>query len=148
MEPSAQRISQNLAQAVQMLQALRPDDLADSPELQAQVEDLQRALSRLRRRADRQKRQPIGARERGPTLRQRFAAELQDRLSAEVGAEETPSWVFEVLGAAVNESRASVRRKYVQLLRKHHPDTGDGDAEALIRVQGAWDAYLGIERKK
>jgi hypothetical protein len=45
---------------------------------------------------------------------------------------------YEVLGVARQADDATIRRAYLDLARRHHPDAAGGDAEVMLRVNGAW----------
>jgi hypothetical protein len=49
---------------------------------------------------------------------------------------------YEVLGVARQADDAEIRRAYLDLARRHHPDAAGGDAEEMLRVNEAW-AVLG-----
>lgn len=46
-----------------------------------------------------------------------------------------------VLGIASDAPHHLVLHRYRELLKAHHPDTGDGDTEALERVRAAYSEY-------
>ncbi len=50
--------------------------------------------------------------------------------------------LYEVLGVARSAPAAEVRRAYVELARRHHPDRDGGDAAVMRAVNEAW-ATLG-----
>lgn len=45
---------------------------------------------------------------------------------------------YEVLGVSPTAPTSEVRRAYVGLARRHHPDRAGGDAEAMRAVNDAW----------
>lgn len=49
---------------------------------------------------------------------------------------------YDVLGVAHDASPAAVRRAYLELARRHHPDRPGGDADRMRQVNEAW-AILG-----
>jgi hypothetical protein len=53
-----------------------------------------------------------------------------------------PSDLYEVLGVAPSAPTAEIRRAYLGLARRHHPDLDSGDAERMRAVNDAW-ATLG-----
>jgi hypothetical protein len=46
---------------------------------------------------------------------------------------------YDVLGVSPDASQAEIRRAYLTLARRHHPDAG-GDADAMRRLNEAWAA--------
>lgn len=54
---------------------------------------------------------------------------------------------YEVLGVAVTASDAEIRRAYVALARRFHPDTNPGGEERMRAVNEAW-AVLGDRRRR
>ncbi len=54
---------------------------------------------------------------------------------------------YDVLGVPRDADAAAVRRAYLDLARRHHPDRGGGDAEAMRAVNEAW-ATLGDPVKR
>lgn len=49
---------------------------------------------------------------------------------------------YEVLGVERGAPVRDIRRAYLALARRHHPDRGSGDAERMARINAAW-AVLG-----
>ena len=45
---------------------------------------------------------------------------------------------FQVLGISKNSSEDEIRIAYKRLLKKHHPDTGDGDRKMLDAIRKAF----------
>ena len=45
---------------------------------------------------------------------------------------------FQVLGISKNSSEDEIRIAYKRLLKKHHPDTGDGDRQKLDDIRQAF----------
>ena len=45
---------------------------------------------------------------------------------------------YEVLGVARHADDTEIRRAYLDLARRHHPDADGGDAEVMLRVNEAW----------
>ncbi len=54
---------------------------------------------------------------------------------------------YEVLGVGRTASAAEVRRAYVALARRHHPDAPGGDERRMQEVTAAW-AVLGDARRR
>lgn len=52
---------------------------------------------------------------------------------------------FQVLGINKNSSEDEIRIAYKRLLKKHHPDTGDGDRKQLDNVR---KAFTELKNKK
>ncbi len=50
---------------------------------------------------------------------------------------------FQVLGITKYSSEDEIRIAYKRLLKKHHPDTGDGDRERLDAIR---DAFVNIKK--
>lgn len=47
---------------------------------------------------------------------------------------------YEVLGLSTGASQAEIRRAYLDLARRHHPDRAGGDAVRMRAVNDAWAA--------
>jgi hypothetical protein len=45
---------------------------------------------------------------------------------------------YEVLGVAPSAPTSEVRRAYVSLARRHHPDRAGGDADSMRAINDAW----------
>jgi hypothetical protein len=45
---------------------------------------------------------------------------------------------YEVLGVTSSATPDDVRRAYLTLARRYHPDAGTGDAEAMVEINAAW----------
>ena len=54
---------------------------------------------------------------------------------------------YDVLGVAVDASRAEIHRAYLGLARRHHPDAG-GDPDAMRRVNEAWGVLADAGRRR
>lgn len=50
--------------------------------------------------------------------------------------------LYDVLGVAPDADPATLRRAYLDLARRYHPDSAEGDAELMLRINEAW-AVLG-----
>jgi hypothetical protein len=55
---------------------------------------------------------------------------------------------YEVLGVARTAPTSEVRRAYVTLARRHHPDRAGGDAEAMRAVNEAWTTLRDPARRE
>lgn len=45
---------------------------------------------------------------------------------------------YEILGITKYSSKQEITKHYRRLLKKHHPDTGDGDVDRLLSIQNAY----------
>jgi hypothetical protein len=54
---------------------------------------------------------------------------------------------YEVLGVAPGAPTSEVRRAYVALARRHHPDRDGGDADAMRAVNEAWATLRDPDRR-
>lgn len=60
---------------------------------------------------------------------------------------------YEVLGVRPTASDAEIRRAYLRLARRHHPDlqvggTGDGSEDAMRRINEAWAVLGSADRRR
>lgn len=56
--------------------------------------------------------------------------------------------LYDVLGVPMSSGDIAIKRAYRRLSFKHHPDTGDGDVDALRKIQGAYELLSKPDKKK
>ena len=54
---------------------------------------------------------------------------------------------YEVLGVAPSAPTSEVRRAYVSLARRHHPDRAGGDADSMRAINDAWATLRDPDRR-
>ncbi len=55
--------------------------------------------------------------------------------------------LYETLGVDKDATPDQIKRAFRKLAKKHHPDTGDGDMEALAKIQAAYDCLTDPVRR-
>jgi hypothetical protein len=59
-----------------------------------------------------------------------------------------PETLYEVLHVQPESGDIQIKRAYRRLLFRHHPDTGDGNTDALRKIQDAYEVLSDLDKKK